>query len=137
MKIARAALVIICSALACAGCAMPGDTVRPKNTMVFDAAYANFMAQLSWSAYAAPDFKAYRLVKSRTDRNPSCAAGHVVMSGDDSAVTGFSETGLETGEYYYRLCLDKTDGTTLQSEVERIFVKSGPFEQGVPGPGGF
>ncbi|MDD4004547.1 MAG: hypothetical protein PHW69_05005 [Elusimicrobiaceae bacterium] len=123
--------------LACGGCALPGGAVKPENGMVFAAAYANFQARLTWSEYTGPGFSAYRLVKSSSDRNPACAAAPVIMTEHDSTVKTFTDSSLETGEYYYRLCVDKTDGTTLQSEVERVFVKYGAFEQDVPGPSAF
>lgn len=124
------------AALACGGCAMFGTTT-PDNGMAFNVSYANYQANIRWSEYKEPDFSGYRIIKSSSERVPQCTEKNALFIERNSSVTSYTDSGLDEGAYYYRLCVDKTDGSTLSGTVRRIFVKGGAYEAEVNSPSAF
>ncbi len=59
----------------------------------------------SWRRYTRGDFKYYKVVKSRTNRDPLYPEDGAVFYTNDPTETGFQDRDIEPGIWYYRLCI--------------------------------
>lgn len=59
----------------------------------------------SWRQYTRGDFKYYKVVKSRTNRDPLYPEDKGIFYSEDPAETRFKDNEVEPGIWYYRLCI--------------------------------
>ncbi|VAV85778.1 hypothetical protein MNBD_DELTA01-1964 [hydrothermal vent metagenome] len=74
----------------------------------------------SWKRYTRADFKYYKVVKSRTNRNPVYPEDGAVFYSGDSTETRFKDHEVEPGVWYYRLCIITKQNRRWVSSVVMI-----------------
>ncbi|MBN1242605.1 MAG: hypothetical protein JXA15_07860 [Spirochaetales bacterium] len=84
----------------------------------------------AWKRYLRPDLKYYKLVKSKTNRDPVYPEDGYIFVGDVDA-RGWVEEEPEAGVWYYRLCIITDGGERWVSPVVKLEIKAA--SSGIPG----
>ncbi|HRY29337.1 MAG TPA: hypothetical protein P5079_04780 [Elusimicrobiota bacterium] len=100
----------------------------------FEAKMDNGRVVARWKKYNRPDFKYYKLVRSSTNANPVYPEDGYIFVGSQKDQTSYVDESVESGQWYYRVCVITTGGQRWVSPVVTLTVsdKSGGVSGGVP-----
>lgn len=79
---------------------------------------------LSWSAYDGTDFKSYQVIRSESNINPKYPDDSTIKTSDDINLNSYlDDKVLSDKNYYYRVCVVKTNGNVACGNVASIELK--------------
>ena len=128
------------AALACVLAAPAGAAGQPRlfrpptlvRSIGFAAWYEGGRVIATWKKYKRADFKAYKLVRSSTMRDPVYPENGELFSTDNRAVNKYVDAKLDGGLWYYRLCVITKDNNRWVSPVVEIVVNKDTGSETVP-----
>ncbi|OGS39997.1 MAG: hypothetical protein A3J82_08605 [Elusimicrobia bacterium RIFOXYA2_FULL_69_6] len=88
----------------------------------FSAWYEGGRVIAAWKKYKRADFKAYKLVRSSTMHDPVYPENGELFSTNKPAVTRYVDDKVDTGIWYYRLCVITKENNRWVSPVVEIVV---------------
>jgi hypothetical protein len=88
----------------------------------FTARYEGGRVIAAWKKYKRADFKAYKLVRSSTMHDPVYPENGELFSADKPGVTKYVDSRVDTGIWYYRLCVITKENNRWVSPVVEIVV---------------
>ena len=136
MTLARS---ILGAALACA-LAAPVRAQGPRlfrppilvRAIGFSAWYAGGRVVATWKRYKRMDFKAYKLVRSSTMHDPVYPENGELFSTGQRSVTKYVDAKVDSGTWYYRLCVITKNNNRWVSPVIEIVVNKETGPETVP-----
>ncbi|MBI5239139.1 MAG: hypothetical protein HY926_01575 [Elusimicrobia bacterium] len=91
----------------------------------------------TWKKYKRADFKAYKLVRSSTMHDPVYPENGEIFSADKPSVTKHVDAKVDTGIWYYRLCVITKENNRWVSPVVEIVVNRDAGRETVPSAADF
>jgi hypothetical protein len=98
----------------------------------FSAWYEGGNVIATWRKYKRGDFKAYKLVRSSTMHDPVYPENGELFSSENRAVTKYVDAKIDSGIWYYRLCVITRDHNRWVSPVIEIVVNKDTGPETVP-----
>jgi hypothetical protein len=98
----------------------------------FSARYEGGRVIATWKQYKRQDFKAYKLVRSSTMHDPVFPENGELFSTENRSVTQFVDFKLDSGIWYYRLCVITKANNRWVSPVVEIVVNNETGPETVP-----
>ena len=135
----------LAAALACALAAPARAQGQPRlfrpptlvRSIGFAARYEGGRVIATWKKYKRADFKAYKLVRSSTMHDPVYPENGELFSTGNRAVTQYVDAQVDSGLWYYRLCVITQDNNRWVSPVIEIVVNKDTGSEAVPTPKDF
>jgi hypothetical protein len=103
----------------------------------FTARYEGGRVIATWRKYKRADFKAYKLVRSSTMHDPVYPENGELFSTDKPFVTKHVDSKVDSGIWYYRLCVITKENNRWVSPVVEIVVNKEAGRETVPTPKDF
>ena len=128
------------AALACALAAPARAQGQPRlfrpptlvRSIGFAARYEGGRVIATWKKYKRADFKAYKLVRSSTMHDPVYPENGELASMDNASVTRYVDPKVDSGLWYYRLCVITKNNNRWVSPVVEIVVNKDAGPETVP-----
>lgn len=92
----------------------------------------NGSVKISWKKYTRGDLLFYKVVKSKTNKNPVYPEDGYIFYTTDENITSFYDKEIEEGVWYYRVCVITKGKERWVSEVIQVNVKKESAESKVP-----
>lgn len=88
--------------------------------------------KISWKKYTRSDLLFYKVVKSKTNKNPVYPEDGYIFYTTDENVTSFCDKKIEEGVWYYRVCVITKAKERWVSEVIQMNIKKESVENKIP-----
>lgn len=88
--------------------------------------------KITWKKYTRGDLLFYKVVKSKTNKNPVYPEDGYIYYTTDENITSYYDKKIEEGTWYYRVCIITKSKERLVSEVIQVNIKKESIESKVP-----
>ena len=128
---------LLCAFLSASPAVSQGDPVFKPPVLVKAVGFtARFIGdgkvEISWKRYKRPDFLAYKLVRSSTMHDPVYPENGHIFSASRPGTIRYKDVKVDTGVWYYRLCVITKGGNRWVSQVAAVEVNNETSAEGVP-----
>ncbi|NOQ35977.1 MAG: hypothetical protein GQ569_08780 [Methylococcaceae bacterium] len=83
----------------------------------FQADYKDGKVSTRWPKYKRDDFLYYKVVKSANNNNPVYPEDGMIFYTEDANITAYTDEDIQSGIWYYRLCIITKDHSRWISPV--------------------